>query len=33
MCNGKISIKDAQSALKHNWQDGYAKYVNSKGCY
>jgi hypothetical protein len=32
VCDGKLSLADAQNAIAINWVAAYKKYVNRKGC-
>lgn len=32
ICNGTITIDEAQQAIRSNWIEAYAKYVDSAGC-
>ena len=32
MCDRKITVPDAQDYLYNHWEDGYKKFINSKGC-
>ena len=32
ICDGKLSVNDAQDLLYNHWEDGYKIYINNKGC-
>ena len=32
ICNKKISVQEAQNYLYNDWESGYTKYINTKGC-
>lgn len=32
ICDGKLSVQDAQELLYNHWQDGYKIYINNKDC-
>jgi hypothetical protein len=32
ICNGTVTMQDAQSAISTNWVSAYTKYIDPKGC-